>query len=336
VFGMLNIPLLDLGGVILFTESVRAAAAAAFPGEKISLIMGFIMFDPALQVEEFRVFNWSGIIWTSGDILLRLFWVGVAFAVVGTAVPFFDRFDPARNHRRKARKKKRSKAARTVLAESKASSELAYGQLSMPTPAFKFLSMLTAELRLAIKGRHWFWYAVAIGLCVAQLVTPFNVARMYLTPAAMVWPLIIWSTMGSRDRRHNTDSLLLSSPQPLVRQFPAVWMAGLLVAMAAVGCMLFRAAASGQWSYAAALVVGAFLIPTVSLMLGTLTGSRKLFEVLYLIVWYVGSIDHLSALDLLGTTEEAITGGKFTVLIILTIACLTAAFSSRRVQMLRA
>ena len=336
VFGMLNIPLLDLGGVILFTESVRAAAAAAFPGEKISLIMGFIMFDPALQVEEFRVFNWSGIIWTSGDILLRLFWVGVAFAVVGTAVPFFDRFDPARNHRRKARKKKRSKAARTVLAESKASSELAYGQLSMPTPAFKFLSMLTAELRLAIKGRHWFWYAVAIGLCVAQLLAPFNVARMYLTPAAMVWPLIIWSTMGSRDRRHNTDSLLLSSPQPLVRQFPAVWMAGLLVAMAAVGCMLFRAAASGQWSYAAALVVGAFLIPTVSLMLGTLTGSRKLFEVLYLIVWYVGSIDHLSALDLLGTTEEAITGGKFTVLIILTIACLTAAFSSRRVQMLRA
>ena len=142
--------------------------------------------------------------------------------------------------------------------------------------------------------------------------------------------------MGSRDSQHNTDSLLLSSPRPLLRQFPAVWMTGLLVALAAVGCMLFRAVAVGQWSYVGALVVAALFVPTVALTLGTLTGSRKLFEVLYLVVWYVGSIDHLSIVDLLGTTEEALTGGKLTVLIVLTVAGLATAFSVRRVQILRA
>ena len=336
VFGMLNIPLLDLGGMIVFTESIRSAAAAAFPGETMALIMGFVMFDPAMQVEGFRIFSWAGIDWTSGDIILRLYWVGVALAVVSLAVPFFDRFDPARTHRRHARKKKRAKVTEALPAVTAATSELQYEQLSMLRLAFRFLSMLTAELRLALKGHHWFWYAVAIGLCVAQLAAPFNVARLYLTPAAMVWPLIIWSSMGSRDTRHNTGSLLLSSPQPLARQFPAIWMTGLLVAMAAVSCMVCRAAAGGQWSYAAALVVGAFLVPTVSLTLGTLTGSKKLFEVLYLMVWYIGSIDHLPALDLLGTTEEAVTGGKLTVLIILTIVCLATAFSVRRVQILKA
>ncbi len=337
VFGMLNIPLLDLGGVSTFTDSIRSAVAVAFPGERMSLIMGFVRFDPAMQVEEFRILSWSGIDWTTGDILLRLYWVGVAMAVVSMSVPFFDRFDPARDSRRKVRKKEHAKVDEThPTASVTAPPELAYGQLSMPRPAFRFLSMLMAELRLALKGRHWFWYAVAVGLCVAQLAAPFNVARLYLTPAAMIWPLIIWSSMGSRDSRHNTSSLLLSSPWPLARQFPAVWMTGLLVAMAAVGCMVCRAAAGGQWSYAAALVVGAFFVPTVSLTLGTLTGSRKLFEVLYLMVWYVGSIDHLSALDLLGTTEEAVTGGKLTVLIVLTIACLATAFSARRMQMLKA
>lgn len=335
LLGMLEVPLLDLGAVSLFTESVRSAAAIAYPGEKIRLLMGFVGFDKAMQIEVFKIFPWDGIDWTTHALQLRLFWVGIACVVVATAVPFFDRFDPAKTKRKGKRRKTKPAILDTRTQVVASTSELTYQKLRSLHPRFKLVQMLGAELCLALKGYHWFWYAVAIGLQAAQLAAPFDVARLYLTPLSMVWPLVIWSSMGTRELRYNTGPLLFSSPEPLMRQLPAIWLSGLLVALAAVSCMIFRASIAGQWAYATALLVGALFVPTVSLALGTLSGSRKLFEVVYLMIWYVGSIDHLSALDLMGTTDEAVTGTKLVVLVLLSIISLVVAFSARRMQLQR-
>jgi hypothetical protein len=77
------------------------------------------------------------------------------------------------------------------------------------------------------------------------------------------------------------------------------------------------------------VTIAAFLVPSAALALGTISGSKKLFEVVYLMVWYVGSIDRLPALDLLGTTSEAITGTKFFALGLLSLIFLIAAITAR-------
>jgi hypothetical protein len=307
----------------------------AFPGETIGLLMGFVGFDKAMQIEVFKIFPWDGIDWTTRALLLRLYWLGIACVAVATAVPLFDRFDPAKTKRKGTRRKIKSAISIFRNQIPAITSELTYRKLHRPHPRFRFVQMLGAELRLALKGYHWFWYVVAVGLSAAQLAAPFDIARLYLTPLSMVWPLVIWSSMGTRELRYNTGPLLFSSPEPLMCQFPAIWLSGLLVALAAVSCMIFRASIAGQWPYATALLVGAVSVPTVSLALGTLSGSRKLFEVAYLMIWYVGSIDHLSALDILGTTDEAVTGTKLVVLVLLSIVSLVAAFSARRMQLQR-
>jgi len=84
----------------------------------------------------------------------------------------------------------------------------------------------------------------------------------------MVWPLVIWSSMGMRESHFGTVQLLFSSPSPVMRQFTAIWLSGVLIALASVVAMFFRAGIEGQWSYAAALIVAAFLVPTVSLAMG--------------------------------------------------------------------
>jgi len=70
----------------------------------------------------------------------------------------------------------------------------------------------------------------------------------------------------------------------------------------------------------------------VSLALGTLSGSKKLFEVIYLMVWYVGSIDRLTPLDLLGTTDESVTATKLVVLVLIAVGSLVVAFVARQRQ----
>jgi len=336
VLGMLAIPLLDLGAVSAFTSSIKSAAQAAFPGEKIGLLIGFVAFDETMQIEVFKTFPWDGIDWTFKAIVLRLSWVAVAGVAVSLALPFFDRFDPAKIKQKTVRKKKKHAAALAEAEDSSRRPELSYREIGLPQSRFRFVDMLKAELRVALIGYHWFWYAVALGLAVAQLAAPFDVVRLYLVPLSMAWPLIIWSSMGTREPRYNTGPLLFSSPDPVARQFPALWSSGVLVALAAVGCMAFRAVVAGQPSYTAVLLISAFLIPTAALALGTLSGSKKLFEVIYLMVWYVGSIDHLHAIDLLGTTPEAVSAEKFVVFGLLSIALLIAAFAARRMQMARA
>lgn len=332
VMGMFSVPFLDLASVEVFTNSAQTAAETAFPGEKIGLVMGFVVFDPEMQFKVFKIFPWTGIDWTIGVILLRLHWIGIALAVTGMAILLFDRFDPAKAKYKKIRLNVKEAASGQERETLRAGTGPGYDSLCPPEPRFRLIRMVNAELRLALKGYHWFWYAVAVGLIAAQCAAPFDIARLYLVPASMVWPLVIWSSMGTRESRFGTVQLLFSSPRPVMRQFPAIWLSGLLVAVVSVGGMIFRAGIEGQWAYAATLMVAVLFIPTVSLAMGTLSGSRKLFEVTYLMIWYIGSINRLTILDLLGTTDESVTAAKLAVLSLAAAGSLIIAFIERHRQ----
>lgn len=333
LLGMLAVPFLDLASVAVFTDSARAAAGRAFPGETIGLLMGFVGFDPEMHFDLIKTFPWTGIEWTIGMLLLRLHWIAMAFMVTGITILRFDRFDPAKDRYKRIRSNQKEAVSGNGRGPNQNDTGPGYDSLCLPERKFRLIRMVNAELRLALKGFHWFWYAVAVGLVAAQCAAPFNIARLYLVPASMVWPLMIWSSMGTRESRFGTVQLLVSSPRPVMRQFTAIWLSGLLIAVASAAGMIFRAGIEGQWSYAATLTVAAFLVPTVSLAMGTLSGSRRLFEVTYLMVWYVGSIDHLTTLDLLGTIDESVYITKLAVLSLVVVGSLAIAFITRHRQL---
>src|SRR5208282_1822494 len=95
----------------------------------------------------------------------------------------------------------------------------------------RFARLVFSELALMVKGLRWWWYAVAAGLLVAEFASPTAEARTGVLLAAWIWPVLVWSQMGSRESRYATQSLIFSSAQTLHRQLPAVWVAGVIVAM---------------------------------------------------------------------------------------------------------
>src|SRR6185436_14284259 len=97
-------------------------------------------------------------------------------------------------------------------------------------PRFSLFFMVLAELRLALHGVSLWWYLVAAGLFAAGLFTPLSVSRAFLI-VAWIWPLLIWSAMGTRETRLRTDQLVFSTPHPVQRQLPACWFAGVLIAV---------------------------------------------------------------------------------------------------------
>lgn len=313
----------DLIGMTLVAQDMKQEADARFGKAERGFTLGHITNE-----EEAQVFRWQGMDWTPASILGRLSWFAVAVGIALIAALFFDRFDPAKGRRRLPKRKKKEEEVESVLPalpEHVALTPLAAGS------AFRFPGMLAAELRLALKGQPWWWYAAAAGLVIAGLAAPAQGVRQIVLPLAWIWPILVWSPMGNRESRFGTGELLFSAPRPVGRQLPAVWMAGVLVAAAVGGGVAVRYLAGGDFAALAAWAAGALFIPTLALALGVWSGSGKLFEAVYLLIWYIGPMNRTPQLDYLGATGR----GQPLLWLAATALLAAAAAAGRRWQLHR-
>jgi hypothetical protein len=194
----------------------------------------------------------------------------------------------------------------------------------------RFLHLVVSELRLMLKGHRWWWYVAAAGLCVTQLVSPDPGTRQGAWLVAWLWPVLVWSQMGARESRYATQSLIFSSERALFRQLPAVWTAGVIVALLTGGGMGFRLLLAGDARAFAAWLAGGLFIPSLALALGVCSGTSKTFEAVYTVWWYVGVANHTPGLDFMGTTAAS-TDPRFYFLA--AAALLAASYLGRRVRL---
>jgi hypothetical protein len=283
----------DLSGLSVIRESM--IAASGLPLENTG-------FSFSLQVGALRApaptFRWEGVSWTSDILLSRLALFGVALILSFLASLFFDRFDPARRYRPSAASPGPTVAA-AVSAPSAAAASPVRTLTPLPVSAIhsRFLTILSAEIRLLLKGQRWWWYLITAGFIIACAAVPDPSARGMLLGCAWIWPILLWSSMGIREVQHQTHQLLFSAPHPISRQLPAVWLAGVFLAVLTGSGFALRLLLGGHWRGLFAWLIGALFIPTSALALGVWSGSAKPFEILYTLLWYLGPMHAFPALD---------------------------------------
>jgi hypothetical protein len=286
----------DWSGLSVIWSSLQAAAKGPADHNGFSLSIESTSAAKALST-----FQWNGVQWTASLVFARLFWGAAAIAIAFLAALLFDRFDPSKERWRRAA----APAAADALESTPQPRML--GQATHLTPLvarplhFRFGAMLVAELRLMLKGQKWWWYAVAAGLIVACAATPSASARGILLACAWLWPVLMWSSMGVREVRDQTSQLLFSAPHPIARQLPAVWLAGVALALLTGSGFGARVLLGGDWRVAFAWLTGALFIPTFALALGVWSGTSKLFEIVYTLLWYIGPMHATLQLDFMGS-----------------------------------
>lgn len=318
---------LDVTGVSLAFEALSDALRTAVPGASAEGLT--ITANPEMG-EDAALFAWSGVPWTPAHLARRLWWVGVGGVLSGVAAASLRLFDPfgdrgglpeagrdgngAVDAGDEAGPGDSADGPDAAGASTKGPGRSAVGvaaaaDLAAPGPSgplVGFARGVAGELRLLLHGRPWWWYAGLAGANVAGLlVGPDAVAIPLL--AAWVLPLPAWSELGCRERLQGTESLLFSGPSPRLRQLPAQLAAGLGVSLFAGAVPLGRLAAGGGSALAAA--VGALFVPALALCLGAWTGKEKTFQAFYLVLWYVGPVNEVAALDFMGVTGRAPEAG---------------------------
>jgi hypothetical protein len=321
--------MVDFAGVVSTMGQMQAIVRSVDSGYKggSSLNIGNEKELPSKR------FVWKGLELNRAFLIGRLLWTGMAVVLALIASIFFHRFDPAREWRIK-----RPKAPPKTVQISGNGEEIPgreHGNTHLtPLPDFVARNSLVAighlvaaELRLLLKGKQWWWYVVAAGFSIACLVSPLDSARGGVLLAAWILPVLVWSSMGAREKRHATESLIFSSAGSLARQFPAMWIAGVLVSLVTAGGIGLRLLLRGDLPGVGGFLAAAVFIPSLALALGVWTGSSKAFEAIYTVWWYIGPANHTPGLDFMGVSAVS---GRPLIYSIFALVLLGAAYWRRR------
>ncbi len=331
-------------------ESMEQGAIAAVPGHSggSSCCLTFASnAEEVLQREmaPLQTFVWEGMTWTQTNLLIHLGFFLIAFGIVLLSALLFRRFDPAyegasfgqeqwaalqlRARQRLGLQKDQSSDEAAIDLEEISAVQLT--PLDSGATGFRFGSVLSAELRLMLKGQHWWWYAVGLGLIGAGLLAPQESVLRFVLPIAWIWPVLIWSSMGVREARHHTEGYIFSSAYPLRRQIPATWLAGWIVAILIGSGVFVCLILMGNWPGVLIWAVGALFI--LSLALGTWSGNSKVFEATYLFLWYVGPMQQIWQFDFIGVSpEESLEAGGRIIYLAVSLLLLALAVGGRSRQ----
>lgn len=325
---------LDPTGLIAVMNSLGAQARRYVPNYHGG--MSF-QIDVGQNMQVVQAWRWPGIAWDAQSILLRLMWFAVSCAIVPLAAMVFDRFDSTKSRTIKNRPQKtppldafRAPAAASA---AQAVAPMHLTPLAVTAHANAFGRIFSAELRLALFGLRWWWYAVALGLLIAQLFAPLEVSRGPLLASAWMWSVFVWSGMGARESRFATRSLLFSCANILPRQLPACFLAGVSIAFFTGAGAAARLAMARNSLGLLAWLAGVLFLPALALFLGIFSGSSKPFEGLLTALWYVGPMNHTPGLDFTGAASGSRAIPYALIYLALAAAFLVSAFAIRSRQL---
>lgn len=313
---------LDFSGLGLFFWNMDAALQKVAPGYVHGL-----QLNPG-DTEAPRVFPWNGIEWTPALVAEHLFWIAVAIGVAYLAAVFFHRFDPSLESSRVKPTVQKHHAIPEPEQQAFAASSAHLTPLLFDERGNSFSILVLSELKLMLKGVSRGWYLVAAGLFIASLATLPGVSHQLLV-VIWIWPLLIWSQMGTRESRYGTSAFIFSAPSFLWKQLPAVWLAGVIVTFLTGSGVLLRVLLGGDFTAVRSWLVAAFFIPTLALALGIWSGGTKSFEVVYFLWWYAGPLSHVPSLDFMGISPGS---GHPLVYVLMTAVLFVVSFIGRNVR----
>ena len=275
----------DLFGLGTILNSMLAGGRTYFPSLPDSVSFGYYT-----EVSK-STFVWAGMDWTKDFLQSRLLWVVVAFIITQLSVFTFNRF--------KENSKIKKVKTYTCIENKQYSKPMDYKNITI-SKKFNFFNMVFGELRIMLKGHSLWWYLTALAVIA---LTPFSTSGESLKwiAVSMLLPMSLWAQMGNREKVCDTEHLIISSCSAPTKWI-ATWVAGVIVALLISLGMFARIIMLSEWNFLFPWIAGLLFVPTLALMLGTFSGTTRLFEAIFIVLMYLGPVNSMWKFDFMGLT----------------------------------
>lgn len=326
---------LDGIGVNSVARSMYADLLAQHIAADGEFSLGLTYLDKPLEH-----FTWEGFTPGAGYLLGRVTLLLLAVVIAVLPALWFGRFDPARSRRggqhlpQQAESSVSSAPGPYYPAPSLVPAADTGGHPGRPRPAATAALLRTrpepgrmalriwaGELRILLQGVRWWWWLGMALITIVGLATStiHGVIRIVL-PLAWIWPVLIWSRLGTQRHECGVSGMLGAYPA-VRRRVLAEWAAGVTLTAAAGLGPLIRLLAAADRPGVTAWAAGALFIPSLALALGTLSRTHRLFQAVYLPLWY-SVANGLPFFDYMGVLRD--TDGSAAAVAPLVTTALTA------------
>lgn len=151
----------------------------------------------------------------------------------------------------------------------------------------KILGNIATEFILTFRECSLLWFLVMAVLWFSLLMAPLVTAQKTLWPLAIAWSLVLFSDYGCREKKCYMRSVIGAVSRAYPNQLIARWFAGSITALFITAPVILRTFLFGEITNMLPGIVFAIFIPALSIFLGTISGSERLFEIVFLIICYV-------------------------------------------------
>lgn len=324
---------IDLTGIAMLGDSMGTAITTQYPAFE-GPIRTFAYTPTEGAVKTFR---WPGLALTQQTVGSRFPIVALTVGLLAIATVAFDRFgEPSSLVLRFLRRHSPDDTAER-------SDTTAKGDISPapPTPdieslapvepgKFDSISVVLAELRMALRGHRRLWYLACLAGFVATAVVPLQSLSAVVLPLVLLLALPVWSALGLRERTYGTEELVFVASNPL-RLLSVSYVVGVIFGAGLVLPALVRLAFSGTPETLLGPLVAIGCLPAVALAAGILSSQASVFEIAYLTAWYIGPMNGVEPLDYIRanpSTSPTVSAAYLA----LTIVALAVAVLGRRRQ----
>jgi len=262
--------------------------------------IGFTEFDPALKPVLF-----NGISWTWNLLFQRCSTLLLPVLLLILARIWFHRFDPVRV-KSSARNEKRNifeKLRRLGKPVTRMFQKYTIGGNS-------FISSIRADVLMTVMLSPF--VLVAMVVCIIfSLSVDIVTLRSSILPAIIVVVVIVLSDFTTRDDSSGMQSLLFTAPRIKSRYVVWKFFSALMVTVCFTLIPIMRFVFELP-RIAVSLCIGSVLLAAGAVGFGVLTGSRKLFVAIFLMLLYIAmNAKNVPLFDFAGFLGVATTGVQF-------------------------
>jgi len=304
-------------GVGTLLKQLEADVLTKFPAEQTSSNIGITASE-----ESVTTFVWEGIAMSSNHLLSMLPILAIAILSFGLAHIFFDRFKQATSSHN-------DQASTSLLTKLIDKTGKLGDKLLVSISQFSAMSrQWRLEVLLLIKGLSNYWYVGLVGLCIAQLFVSQTILTTVLIPASWLYCVLVLSPLGSQSKTHNTKELMSYCSFSSSKQTMSLFFAGCCLLFLSTFVGLARLVILSQWLIVAQVFIGIGFSVALALFCGTMTQTRRTFEVIYPAFWYIGPMQSALYVDYFGVNSQASWQANMPLyVLIVTIALLTTSLT---------
>ena len=266
-------PFSDIFGIKYITNGIEQQLSTQMPNENFGLSIGYNLASGTSK----SYFDFQGLVFESDYVLSRIFWAIGGLILVFVSAGFFHRFNI----------RERIKGGKKSNDPEPSTSHISIDNLPDLKTDFGVIPLMLAELKLLIrKGPKWLWILNLAGM-IALLFSPLTVAHQIILPVLWLLQIHRWSDLVTKEKYHRMEHFSAVSYRPVNRLMLSQAVAAVSIAIGLAVPLILRYAVLANFAGMISVVLGCVFIVLLAITFGVLTKSKRLFEILFIILTYV-------------------------------------------------